>query len=105
MIADTRFGVSVLSGAATTHIVAAGELDLETAPLLARALLDSARRSRRVTLDLHAVTFLDAPAVARTWAAISTLRGRLSVVPPRSGTAAARFLELSRLDDRLPVAA
>jgi anti-anti-sigma factor len=101
---DQRLGVSVLSGAGSALVVAAGELDLETAPKLADALTDSAGRARCVTLDLSGVTFLDAPAVARVWCAITTLRGRLSVVPPRKGSAAMRFLQLARLDDRLPVA-
>jgi len=98
-----RLGVSVLvAGGGSAHIVAAGELDLETAPVLADALTDTARRAPRVTLDLRAVTFLDAPAVARIWAALTCLRGRLSVVPPAEGTPARRFLRLARLDDRLP---
>jgi anti-anti-sigma factor len=104
MSADRRLGVSVLAGGGTTLVVAAGELDLETAPLLADALTDSARTSRRVTLDLAAITFLDAPAVARVWAAVDTLRGRLAVVPPHRDSAAMRFLQLARLDDRLPAA-
>lgn len=105
MSAERRLGVSVLAQVGSTHVVAAGELDLETAPLLADALVDSASRARRVTLDLSAVTFLDAPAVARMWCAVEVLRGRLAVIPPRRGTPAARFLQLSRLDDRLPAPA
>lgn len=102
MTEEQRLALSVLLGTSgSAHIVAAGELDIETAPALAEALCESGSRARRIVLDLRAVTFLDAAAVARVWSVVRDLRGRLSVVPPTGG-AALRFLQLSRLDDTLP---
>ena len=62
--------------------MAAGELDLETAPALADVLGDAATDTRSVVLDLQAVTYLDPSAVATVAGAVSRMRGRLSVLPP-----------------------
>ena len=59
-------GLSVQVSSCTVEV--AGELDLATSPILAAALEEASTRGRTVSLDLRAVTFMDAAGV-RTLAA------------------------------------
>jgi anti-sigma B factor antagonist len=56
------FGVRELSGCAV--VVAYGEIDLSTAPMLRSALAAGSLLSARVVLDLTRVTFLDSSGIA-----------------------------------------
>ena len=99
--ADKRLGLSVLlPGAGGAHIVAAGELDIETAPALAETLVDAAARTRRVMLDLAAVTFLDPAAAGVICSAIRSSRAHVAVTPPANRTGG-RLLEVLRLEHAL----
>jgi anti-anti-sigma factor len=90
----------LVANAGSARIVAAGELDLETAPALAETLADVAGRARRIVLDLSAVTFLDPAGAGQVWHALTDLRGRVACIPPADG-AALRFLHVLRLDGTL----
>lgn len=98
-----RLGLSVLfGGARSAHVVAAGELDMETVPFLEETLCQSCRRARRITLDLTAVTFLDLAAVSLLYRAAGRLDTELSIVPPAGGPAR-RLLRTSGAELLLPV--
>ena len=98
-----RLGLSVLHGGArSAHVVAAGELDVETVDLLQDTLCETRRRARLITLDLSAVTFLDLAGVAFLHRAVVKLGAQLSIVPPAGGPAR-RLLQTSGAQLLLPV--
>lgn len=98
-----RLGLSVLHGGArSAHVVAAGELDVETVDFLHETLCDTHQRARRITLDLTAVTFLDLAGVAFLYRAVVKLGSQLSIVPPAGGPAR-RLLQTSGAELLLPV--
>jgi anti-sigma B factor antagonist len=77
-----------------------GELDLATAPVLARALAACRRSSRRITLDLRELEFMDCSGVRCILDANS--RAQLTVI---AGTGRVRqLLALTGVDRRLALA-
>lgn len=53
----------VEAGDATARVIAAGDVDLASAPALVDAVVSRLEASRRVQLDLSGVTFLDSSGV------------------------------------------
>lgn len=90
----------------TTHVVPSGELDLVTAPLLARALREAEQNGgRHILLDLSAVSFMDSSGLAAVLEAVQRGREgddeRLRIEP---GTGpAVRVFTLAALIDDLPL--
>ncbi|MCW3040687.1 MAG: anti-sigma factor antagonist [Solirubrobacterales bacterium] len=87
------------------RITATGELDLVTAPLLARALREAAvEADRAILLDLTGVTFMDSSGLAAVLEAVQRSResaGTLRISPGNG--AVVRVLELAGLLDGLPL--
>jgi anti-anti-sigma factor len=90
----------------TTHVVPRGELDLVTAPLLARALHEAERSAdERILLDLSDVSFMDSSGLATVLEAVQRGREaddrRLSIEPGQGPVV--RLLTLADLLDELPL--
>jgi anti-anti-sigma factor len=90
----------------TTHVVPRGELDLVTAPLLARALHEAEQTAeRRILLDLSAVSFMDSSGLAAVLEAVQRGRDaddrRLRIEPGEGPVV--RLLTLADLLDELPL--
>lgn len=99
------FAVETVSGDGHQTVVARGELDLATSPLL-RAVLEGAcrRGPASVELDLSQVTFLDASAVGMlTTVARSLAAHRRTLVLRDPGTVASRVLTLTGYDGAVRV--
>lgn len=95
----------------THRVVPTGELDLVTAPLLARALVEAEGAgdgSAPIVLDLTGVTFMDSSGLAAVLEAVQRGEehggnGRLGIVPGEG--VVVRVLELADLMDSLPLVA
>lgn len=93
----------------TRRVVPGGELDLVTAPLLARALVEAeaAGDDTPIVLDLSAVTFMDSSGLATVLEAVQRGEergsGRLGIVPGEG--VVVRVLQLADLMDSLPLVA
>jgi anti-anti-sigma factor len=90
------------AGVITLLVVAAGEVDLDTAPLLRAALVDAVDRRSTVCCDLTDVTFLSAAGVAALVAAhnrASTAGSQLVVRGARGTTR--RVLQITGLEGLL----
>jgi anti-anti-sigma factor len=90
------------------RVTPSGELDLVTAPLLAREILEAERSGDTpIVLDLDAVTFMDSSGLAAVLEAVQRSeehgRGRLSIVASRG--VVVRVLQLADLMDSLPLVA
>lgn len=87
-----------------TVVMARGEIDLDTAPSLERALADALRAYREVVLDLTYVTFMDCAGLNVLVAARrqADLHGRRFAVHG-AGCAVARLLEITGMDQHLTV--
>ncbi|WP_354697690.1 hypothetical protein DSM112329_03327 [Paraconexibacter sp. AEG42_29] len=87
------------------HVVPRGELDLLTAPLLARALHEAERHEDRIRLDLRGLSFMDSSGLAVVLEAVSRSRERpterLDILV--DGGVVVRVLELAHLMDDLPL--
>ncbi|HEX5712408.1 MAG TPA: STAS domain-containing protein [Solirubrobacterales bacterium] len=90
----------------TIHRIALeGELDLANADKLETALDAALAGSRRVVLDMAALTFIDSTGIALLVAALGHegSEDRLRFVPSQS-LAVTRVLEITGVDSRLPCA-
>jgi anti-sigma B factor antagonist len=86
-------------------LVAEGELDAYTEPML-RSALEQVGLDRHLVLDLSAVSFLDSTALGalvKAVRAVDERGGQARVVLP--ATTARRIFEITTLDRVLPVAA
>ena len=99
MLSDPFFSLAVRRSDDGTVVTVAGELDVATAPELARALADA---EGQVTVDLSATTFAD-PAALRVLLAARADGLRIRVVPRRGGQVA-RLLALTQTEELLTVA-
>jgi len=99
---SASFRVEEMHGRAV--VVAAGEIDMTTAPGLRDALAAASHACTRVVLDLSAVTFLDSSGVA---VLVDTLREGRQGRPLALSLAGAahtvrRVLDITRVDRMLP---
>jgi anti-sigma B factor antagonist len=83
------------------HVIVAleGEIDLEQASGVRRALLDSLKKGRRVLVDLSKVTYIDSSGIASLVEGLQVARrqrGELALVAVNQRVR--RVLELARLD-------
>ena len=89
-------------GQTTLRII--GEVDLTTAPELARPVLTAQQPGTQLTLDLSAVEFLDSSGLQIIVDADIRAREQGSLLKLIAGTGeVARVLELTRVTDRLRV--
>jgi anti-sigma B factor antagonist len=100
-----QFDVSVQRLRATAIVRATGELDVETAPVLANVLRELDRPCRRVILDLSELTFIDSSglALAVSEQQRSANDGFDFVVAGASGNVL-EVMRLTGLDSTLPLA-
>ena len=100
---EPRLSIATAHDDGTLRIVAQGELDLASAPLLEQALLDAERTdSGRILLDIDGVTFIDSTglrALLEAHARSSQNNIRLQIT--RGAPQARRLFSLSRTDDIL----
>jgi anti-sigma B factor antagonist len=80
-------------------IALSGEIDLETAPAVRKALLDNLKGGKDLLIDLAQVTYIDSSGIASLVESLQLARKQghdvaLVAVSPR----ALRVLELARLD-------
>jgi anti-anti-sigma factor len=90
MAPDPFFSLAVRRSSAGTLVTVAGELDVATAPALARALADA---EGEITVDLSATTFAD-PAVVHVLLAARDRCHSMRVLR-RGDSAVARLLALT----------
>jgi stage II sporulation protein AA (anti-sigma F factor antagonist) len=87
-------------------VVATGEVDLFTAPGLRAALLNAARASARVVVDLTGVTFLDSSGLAVLISALQSAGERGQEASPHLAgptPPVRRVLDITRLSEMLPI--
>lgn len=88
-----------------TRITPAGELDLVTAPLLARALREAEQGDTDIVLDLTGVTFMDSSGLAAVLEAAQRNRTQQRDFTIRPGDGAViRVFALANVLDELPLA-
>ena len=85
-------------------VTVTGEVDIDTAPQLAAALIESAVAGRRVVVDLGAVTFLDAAGLTALLSAHHVARQTNgSIVLRTVPRMVARILSITGLDQVLTI--
>jgi anti-anti-sigma factor len=93
----TPFEITVVPNRDEVGVIAAGELDIATAPALAQEAGDvQAAGFRHVVIDLHQVDFIDSTGLRMLLdlrAELERNGGRLTLVPPLPG--AQRIFELT----------
>jgi anti-sigma B factor antagonist len=99
VLSDPFFSLAVRHSDGGTVVTVTGELDVATAPDLARALADA---DGQVTVDLSATTFAD-PAALRVLLAARADGVRIRVLPRRDGPVA-RLLALTHTEELLTLA-
>ncbi len=89
-----------------TRVVPAGELDLVTAPLLARALREAEQDADGdILLDLSRISFMDSSGLAAVLEAVQRNREQRRELTIRPGDGAViRVLALANVLDELPLA-
>ncbi len=90
-----RASARVTPEGSTTVVHAAGEFDVSSAPILAAALRSASHRRKDVVIDMSAVTFIDASAVAELVAATASavsLGATLAII--EAGAPVSRVLSL-----------
>jgi anti-sigma B factor antagonist len=87
----------------STIVIAAGEIDMATAPALRTALIDAAGVSSKVVVDLSAVTFLDSTGLSVLMDGFKKLsaRGSMCLVGPTGMVA--KVFRVTRLDEVIPI--
>ena len=90
-------------GPTGVRVLADGEVDLETAPMLRSAIADALRANKRVAVDLRAVTFLDSTGVAALLAAAESARRDSVELEIEVSRVVRRVLELTGVDSALPL--
>ena len=95
------FALQSLDG--STVLIAAGEIDIATAPALREALLAAAQLSGRVVVDLSAVTFLDSTGLGVLMGSFKHIsaQGSMCLVGPTG--LVAKVLSITRLDEFIPI--
>ena len=87
----------------STVVVASGEIDLATAPVLRDALLVAAEVSGNVVVDLSAVTFLDSTGISALMGGLKNLPASGSMGLVGANGMVAKVLRQTRLDQVIPV--
>jgi anti-sigma B factor antagonist len=95
----------VPTGEAAVRVEVVGELDLATAPSLRQVLDGEIRESRHVVLDLSRITFIDSTGLKAILSAkrASEENGGGFHLSPALPSHARRLIEITRLEDVLPV--
>lgn len=96
--------IDVSSRATSTVVALAGDIDIQTAPLLREALAALPPSEQMVVVDLSAVEFLDSSGVGALVGAAAALREgggslRLACPPPR----VQKVFRISRLAEVIPI--
>jgi len=96
--------IDVSSRAASTVVTLAGDIDIQTAPVLREALAALPPTEQMVVVDLSAVEFLDSSGVGALVGAAAALREgggslRLACPPPR----VQKVFRISRLAEVIPI--
>lgn len=86
-------------------VVAEGEIDMETAPELARALQSAVDRSPRVVADLAAVSFMDSTGISVLLTTAELARRAHVELLIEPSAVVRRVLQLTGVDQVLPVVA
>jgi anti-sigma B factor antagonist len=98
--------VDVRSGSDAARIVAAdGEIDLETAPELARALEGALEGAARVVVDLQSVSFMDSTGVSLLLTTAEQARRAEVELIIEPSPIVRRVLRLTGVEQVLPLAA
>ncbi len=80
-------------------VALSGEIDMEEAPKVRRALLDSMKRKRDILVDLSQVTYIDSSGIASLIEGLQAARKQKNdLVLVSVSQRARRVLELARLD-------
>ena len=75
-----------------------GQLDMETAPKLAKTLAEPIRQGAPVVLDMSAVSFMDSTGIKEIFKALRSMPGGRMILHGVTGEVA-RVLEIGRIDD------
>jgi len=96
------FGIELRQGCAV--VVAAGEIDLTTAPALRHVLDAASREATRVVLDFSLVTFIDSSGLAVLLDAYKHRRlgHQISLCLGSTGKIVRRVLEITHINTMLP---
>ena len=90
---------SITEQSGRTVVALSGEIDLEKAPEVRRALLDSMKQKRDILVDLSEVTYIDSSGVASLIEGLQAARKQKNDLALVSvSQRARRVLELARLD-------
>jgi anti-sigma B factor antagonist len=105
MMAGSQFDVQLQAGPGRTRVTVAGDVDMFTAPAMARALTDARDRRGATLLDLGRVSLLASHGIE---VVLASLRAALAAshpfaIAPTMSPAAARALALTGLLDDIPV--
>jgi anti-sigma B factor antagonist len=90
---------SITEQAGRIVVALSGEIDMEEAPKVRRALLDSMKQKRDILVDLAQVTYIDSSGIASLIEGLQTARKQKNDLALVSvSQRARRVLELARLD-------
>lgn len=90
---------SITEQSGRTVIALSGEIDMEEAPKVRRALLDSMKQKRDILVDLSQVTYIDSSGIASLIEGLQVARKQKNdLVLVSVSQRARRVLELARLD-------
>jgi len=96
---DTGLEIRIRSLDGCDVVTLDGELDCQTAPELAEALLDAAGKGRRVVIDLSRLQFIDSSGLHVLMSGAAAENGRRIVVCPPGNVA--RVLSIVRAEEAL----
>ena len=90
---------SITEQSGRTVVALSGEIDMEEAPKVRRALLDVMKQKRDILVDLSAVTYIDSSGIASLIEGLQAARKQKNDLALVSvSQRARRVLELARLD-------
>jgi anti-sigma B factor antagonist len=90
---------SITEQSGRTVVALSGEIDMEEAPKVRRALLDSMKQKRDILVDLSQVTYIDSSGIASLIEGLQVARKQKNdLVLVSVSQRARRVLELARLD-------
>ena len=90
---------SITEQSGRTVVALSGEIDMEEAPKVRRALLDVMKQKRDILVDLSQVTYIDSSGIASLIEGLQTARKQKNDLALVSvSQRARRVLELARLD-------
>jgi anti-anti-sigma factor len=101
-----EFSISASERAGRVHVTLRGELDLATAPDFEAVLGRNLAGGREVVVDLRSLQFMDSSGIRVLVAAHAHAERegtRLVIVRPERGSAVAKIIEVSGLDEELTI--